>query len=240
MSVDDFQHLVREHRDRVFNLAYYSLRHREDAEDVTQEVLIRLWNHRRKLEAPAVMAWLMKVTRNACYDLHRRHGVRRKHFEEGKEETTLETVAADRPDPHDHAEASAFRQQLEAALRRLPEHYRTIVVLREIEGLKYDEIAEATGRQLSSVKVILHRGRKMLRDEMRSAGRAAQADAEARAQESPSSTASGSPEIPPMPLTAQKTSSPSKSSAPTPIRQNIGCAGRARGIVHSEREAAHA
>lgn len=215
MSVDDFHSLVREHRDRVFNLAYYSLRHREDAEDVTQEVLIRLWNHRRTLEAPAVTAWLIKVTRNACYDLLRRHVVRRRHFDEGREDDTLEAVAADRPDPHDHAEASDFRQHLETALRRLPEHYRTVLILREIEGLKYDEIADATGRPLSSVKVILHRGRKMLRDEMRAV----------RATEDPKPA--------PLPKTSSTPRAPE-----TPARR--ARSGRAGGIVPAEREAAHA
>ena len=167
MSVDDFQALVRRHRDRIFNLALSSLRHREDAEDVTQEVLIRLWHHRRKLEGPSVAAWVVKVTRNACYDLMRRHGARKKRVDELDDPATLDQVVAESPGPHHHAEAADFRSRLAVALRGLPEKYRTILVLREIEGLKYDEIAELTERPLSSVKVNLHRGRKMLRDELR-------------------------------------------------------------------------
>lgn len=163
MSSDDFQGWVRSYRDRIYNFAYYTLRHSEDAEDVTQEVLIRLWNHRLKLEEPTVLAWLLKVTKNACYDTLRRHKTRRKRFEEGHDDSALESVAGNGPDPHDDAEADDFQRRLQRALKQLPESYRAIVVLREIEGLKYDEIAEVTGRPISSVKIYLHRGRKMLR-----------------------------------------------------------------------------
>ncbi len=166
MNGDSFQSWVRAYRDRVYNFAYYTLRHSEDAEDVTQEVLIRLWHHRHKLEEPTILAWLLKVTKNACYDTLRRHTSRRKRFEEGHEETLAETVAGDGPDPQAEIEADDFQRRLKEALSRLPEGYREVVVLREIEELKYQEIADITGRPLSSVKIYLHRGRKMLRQHL--------------------------------------------------------------------------
>ena len=166
MSIETFHRWVGRHRDRVYNFAYYTLRHAEDAEDVTQEVLIRMWHHRNKLEDPTVLAWLLKVTRNACYDTLRRHKTRRARFDEGIDEYTHDTVASDEPGPQEHAEADDFLRRLSVALETLPEHYRTVVVLREIEGLKYDEIAEVTGRPVSSVKVYLHRGRKLLRESL--------------------------------------------------------------------------
>ena len=166
MNGDDFHDWVRGYRDRVYNFAFYTLRHAEDAEDVTQEVLIRLWHHRAKLDGPTVLAWLLKVTKNACYDTLRRHKSRRKRFEDGHDEQRLESVPSTTPGPHADAEAEDFQKRLEHALRQLPESYRAIVVLREIEGLKYDEIAEVTGRPISSVKIYLHRGRKMLRQHL--------------------------------------------------------------------------
>ncbi|MEM9595593.1 MAG: sigma-70 family RNA polymerase sigma factor [Acidobacteriota bacterium] len=167
MSADDFFHLVRRHRDRVFNLAFYSLRHREDAEDVTQEVLLRLWNHRARLDEARLGAWLIKVTRNACYDLLRRHRTRRSRFDESRPDEEMVTFATEAPDPLDHAEGADFRRRLEVALRRLPEPCRSAVVLREIEGMKYDEIADALGKPLNSIKVYIHRGRRMLREELK-------------------------------------------------------------------------
>lgn len=255
MSVDDFQRLVREHRNRVFNLAFYSLRHREDAEDVTQEVLIRLWHHRRKLEAPAIGAWLTKVTRNACYDLLRRHGARRKRIEEGRDESTFETVATEHPDPHDHAEAADFRQHLQTALRNLPEGYRTVLVLREIEGLKYDEIAEATGRPMSSVKVALHRGRKMLREAMRALGPDAPECPRIEPSSHCSNTAHGPssrapeaieslPDTPRQDVTPHQDVdpklAPAAATSPEPPRPIRSRPLRSTGLVAAEREVAHA
>lgn len=163
MSIETYKDWVADYRDRVYNFAYYTLRHAEDAEDVTQEVLIRMWHHHRRLDEPTVLAWLLKVTRNACYDTLRRHRARRARFDEGIDLQASDTYADEAPGPQEHAEADDFQRRLQRALAELPESYRTVVVLREIEGLKYDEIAEITGRPINSVKVYLHRGRKMLR-----------------------------------------------------------------------------
>ncbi len=166
MQSHDFQALVERYRDRIFGFALYSLGRREDAEDVTQEVLIRMWKHRHQLEENRLLGWLLKVARNACCDLVRRRGSRGR-FESPADELTFETAASNAPGPWDKAEAAAFRRRLKAALDELPEPHKSIVILREIQGLKYDEIAAAVDKPLNTVKVYLHRGRKMLRDELR-------------------------------------------------------------------------
>jgi len=163
----EFQALVRQHRDAVFTFALYFLKHREDAEDVTQEVLVRFWNHHPKLDVELLPAWLRRVTRNLCCDV-----ARRRRSLAGRAESTADDVAereppAGGPDPERIASASDFRRSLETALRELPEPHRSIVVLREIQGLRYDEIAAAVDRPLNTIKVYLHRGRKMLRDQLR-------------------------------------------------------------------------
>ena len=150
------------YRDRVFTFASHTLRQRQDAEDVTQEVLVRLWRHRARIEDDKVLAWLLRVTRNACFDLLRRRKVRRERAAAEDEHLILEAPCG-RPSPLDAAEASDFERRLEAALGRLSPAFRELLVLREIEGLTYDEISRVTGRPLSSVKVYLHRGRKQLR-----------------------------------------------------------------------------
>lgn len=163
MSIETYKDWVADYRDRVYNFAYYTLRHAEDAEDVTQEVLIRMWHHQGRLDEPRVLAWLLKVTRNACYDLLRRHRARRARFDENVDLQASDTYADGAPGPQEHIEADDFQRRLQQALAELPESYRTVVILRELEDLKYDEIAEITGRPINSVKVYLHRGRKLLR-----------------------------------------------------------------------------
>ena len=68
----DFEEAARRHQRRVYTFAHYFLGNREEAEDVTQEVLLRLWRHADHLEEDGVERWLLTVTRNACYDQLRR------------------------------------------------------------------------------------------------------------------------------------------------------------------------
>lgn len=162
MGPTDYQELVTAHRDRVFSFAMYTLRHREDAEDVTQDVMIRLWRHRSRLDPGRVGAWLSRVTRNACYDVSRRRKVRRA-VHPADPGPQLEIARCGRPTPDASAETAEFQRHLEAALGELAEPYRSIVVLRELQGMSYQEIAEAIERPLNTVKVYLHRARRMLR-----------------------------------------------------------------------------
>jgi len=163
MSAAEFQRWVLDHRDAVYGLALWSLKHREDAEDVTQEVFIRLWDHRRKLDPAGLRPWLLRVTRNACCDLVRR---RQRQKLDGDPEPHLEREPSAEPGPLDRAEHADFERRLSSALGEIQEPYRSIVVLREIQELKYEEIAEVVGKPLNTVKVYLHRGRKMLRERL--------------------------------------------------------------------------
>ncbi len=134
---------------------------REDAQDVTQDVLIRLWRSGDELDVERALPWLMRVTRNACVDaLRHRKTVR-----------AVVAVEAD-PDrvphgegsPDEHLERADDLETVTAALEQLAEPYRSIVILREIQGMKYEEISGAMDLPLNTVKVYLHRGRKQLRD----------------------------------------------------------------------------
>ena len=87
----------------------------------------------------------------------------------------LEAAPSTAPGPQNQAEGAEFRERLKKALGQLPEPHRSIVVLREIQGLAYDEIAAAVDRPLNTVKVYLHRGRKMLREQLREEAAYAQA-----------------------------------------------------------------
>ncbi len=167
MEAVEFQHHVEQHRNRVYSLAYYTLRNRQDAEDVTQEVLIRFWKHRLRLDLRGLAAWLHTVTRNLCRDVARkkRRGVTGREVDSQPEE--LEALPTDDADPQTAAEEAQFQSRLAAAVSKLDEPYRSIVILREIQGLKYQEIAAAVDKPLGTVKVYLHRGRRQLRDQLR-------------------------------------------------------------------------
>lgn len=161
-----FDSAVEQHQRRIFSFAYYLLHNREEAEDVTQEVLLRLFRHRRKVEPERMGAWLLRVTRNACYDLLRQRRTRNRHTIEIDEEVALQLPDQDTPSPETQAGTTAFRRRLEEALQELSEPYRSVLILREIQGLKYREIADTLEMPLNTVRVHLHRGRRKLRERL--------------------------------------------------------------------------
>jgi RNA polymerase sigma-70 factor, ECF subfamily len=160
----DFRDLAEEYAGRIYTYARYSLRHREDAEDVTQEVLVRLWKHRDSIEPAATSAWVMRVARNLVVDVARRRHSRAAVFAEGADVAELAVHVPDTARTEVAAERTSLRSQLEAALGELNEPYRSIVVMREIQGLAYEEIATAMNMPLGTIKVYLHRARRRLRE----------------------------------------------------------------------------
>jgi RNA polymerase sigma-70 factor (ECF subfamily) len=160
-----FEDTAQRYQRRVYSFARYLLSSREEAEDVTQEVLLRLWRHRQGVDEERLGSWLLRVTRNACYDLLRkRRSESAAGLAPGLEDEAAEGVASAEPDPRSRAEATEFRRRLLAALARIGEPYKSVVILREVQGLPHREIGEALGIPEVTVRVHLHRGRKRLRE----------------------------------------------------------------------------
>ncbi len=159
-----FDSSMRLYRDRVFGFAVQFLGNRADAEDVTQDVFIRLWKNREVVDQSLVQPWLFRVARNACVDLYRRRRLQPTAVSE--EDVSVATAASDGPGPDEWTDQRIFEQHLGLALRQLPDLQRSIVILREIQGLKYDEICETLELPMSTVKVYLHRGRRALRRQL--------------------------------------------------------------------------
>lgn len=155
-----FRQLCQQHRQRIFTYARYYLGNSEDAEDATQEVLLRLWRQGEGIGPADVPRWLTRVARNICLDQLRRRRTRR------ETEAAPELPGA-APGPAEELEQAEFRRRLQRALGGLEETPRSLVVLRDIQGLSYDEIAEALDMPLNRVKVYLHRARQKLRQILR-------------------------------------------------------------------------
>jgi RNA polymerase sigma-70 factor (ECF subfamily) len=162
-----FEKLADRHRDRIFTYSCYVLGDRDEAEDVTQEVLVRLWKNLDSLEDARVLPWILHVTRNACIDALRRRRTYRALVAPDPEGESMARVASSAPGPAVAVETADFQAHLQRALQELAEPYRSIVILREVQDLKYEEIAAALGLPLNTIKVYLHRGRRKLRDRLR-------------------------------------------------------------------------
>ncbi len=165
--LEDYEGAVAQHKDMVYSFAYYYLGNRQEAEDVTQDVLLKLWEHREKLDLESAAAWLNRVTRNTSYDLLRRRRTRHRFVVDDGEDTLALFAESDSPGPHRVVEEASIRGRVRAALSRLPEPYRSAMLLREIRELSYAEVGEALEIPVNTAKTHVHRGRKILRESLR-------------------------------------------------------------------------
>jgi len=159
MTTMEFQAAVLEHKDRIHNYARGILRDPEDAKDVAQECLVRLWRHRERVEPGAgCRSWLLRSAHNLCIDRLRRRSSR----PETVQDEASEPIDA-KPGPERLAASTEMGRRLERALLDLDHRDRAIVLMREVEGLSYEEIAECLGLKMGTLKATLHRSREKLR-----------------------------------------------------------------------------
>ena len=148
----------------MYSYVLHMLRDPAVSADITQDVFIRLWEHRKTLEEDRVLSWLLRVARNACIDQVRKRKVRQ--AVENDEVTGVDLLQDDGPSPERAASAAMFQDRLQHALDRLGEPHRSIVILREVQGYQYNEISDVLNLPLNTVKVYLHRARKALRKDL--------------------------------------------------------------------------
>lgn len=141
----------------IYRMALSVLGDEGEACDVTQESFERLWRERRRVEAKAAAAWLRRTALNLCFDV-----LRRRSRESVSEEGEPEPIDP-RPDPLEGSLREERVRLLREALGRLPIRYRVAVVLKDIEGLSYEEMSELLGRPVNTLKSDVFRGRRMLR-----------------------------------------------------------------------------
>jgi RNA polymerase sigma-70 factor (ECF subfamily) len=157
----EFKVLCQRHGDEIYRYARALLANQADAEDATQEVLLRLWSHLPKIYPFNLRAWLLRTTRCYCLDQIRRraHPAAPLVVDEELLEDRLDELAID---PSLAADSRFRLEQARLALRKLPENLRSVFVLYEVNGLRYREIAQTLGIPINSVKVYLSRAREKL------------------------------------------------------------------------------
>jgi len=168
------EEILRDHAPRVYNLARRILGNDADAEDVTQEVLVQVLQKLHTFRGESSFpTWLHRITVNAAL-AHRR---KQAHRDEHRVHDPLEQVFEEQGDhmsavrrwsvqPDEQALDSERQSVIEQAIAKLPDNYRDIYVLADVEGLPNLEVADILGMQVPGVKSRLHRARLMMRDSL--------------------------------------------------------------------------
>jgi RNA polymerase sigma-70 factor (ECF subfamily) len=155
--------IVREHSARVYRLAYRLTGNQHDAEDLTQEVFVRVFRSLSSYTPGTFEGWLHRITTNLFLDLARRK--QRIRFD-GLPDDVGDRLPGREPGPERAWEHNNLDHDVQAALDTLPPEFRAAVVLCDIEGLSYEEIAATLDVKLGTVRSRIHRGRSLLRAEL--------------------------------------------------------------------------
>ena len=170
MAEDKFLELVHEHQAQIYQHTLYLLRNREDAEDITQETFIKAWQHRAKLRPKTVRSWLLKCAQNLCFNL-----LKRQKFQEPLtegDESELETLMhrhthQRNPAPDEIVIKQELKASVHCAINKLPAEMRSVIIMRELEGMSFKEIAKVLEQPEGTVKSTAFRARKKLRELLR-------------------------------------------------------------------------
>lgn len=170
-DLEAFNRVVLAHQTRAYNVALRILGEGEAAADATQEAFISAYRHLRAYRGGSFRAWLLRIVTNACYDELRRR--------KRRPATSLEDLTPDLEDGETDADAwlatkadgperLSERAELVAAIQdcldRLPDEFRIVAVLADVQGCDYDEVSQAIDKPLGTVKSRLARARARLRD----------------------------------------------------------------------------
>jgi RNA polymerase sigma factor (sigma-70 family) len=167
-DVESFNALVRLYEGRVYNLCYRMLGDADSAADAAQDAFLSAFRNLRSFRGGSFRSWMLRIATNTCYDVlrarKRRPAVSLDAEADDEDDASPLQIADDAESPTDFALRRELAQAIQLGLAGLPEDQRVVLILSDIEGLAYEEIAEVTSTNLGTVKSRLSRGRARLRD----------------------------------------------------------------------------
>ena len=157
-----FQVLVERHAQYVYNLALRVMRQPQEAEDLAQEAFLRAYHNRGSLrDTGTLVAWLYRIVTNICLDRLRQHS-RRAPLESEADPDEVELPDPDTFSPQQTIEQNEMSTCVQQYIADLPDSYRAVILLHDLQGLTGPEIAQALDVSLATVKIRLHRARNRL------------------------------------------------------------------------------
>ena len=163
-----FDYLIEQNKNKIFNYSLYMLHNQMDAEDITQEVMIRIWQNINKFNFLAARTWIMRTTHNLCIDYLRRN--KNQYQKEISIDDNLSEKIEDKRNavmPDEALIQSLLDKNIKRAIDNLQERLKSPFVLYELQGFKYKEISKILDVPLNTVKVNLLRARKQLQKDLK-------------------------------------------------------------------------
>ena len=163
MDANEFKERVLPVSQKIFRYAKRLLGNTHDAEDVVQDIWMKLWDRKDQMaELKSVEAFAFRMTRNLCLDKIK---LKKPQYYDDREDTTYRFDGADEgPDPQQSLEMKDSMERINIIIRGLPHQQQTVLQLRDIEGMEYDEISVITGLEVNAIRVNISRARKKLRE----------------------------------------------------------------------------
>ncbi|MDX5419766.1 MAG: sigma-70 family RNA polymerase sigma factor [Hymenobacteraceae bacterium] len=159
MDLQEFKIKVLPARQKLYRLALFLLRDKEEAEDILQDVFLKLWTQKEKLQAyNSIEALAMSIAKNLCLD-KLKACKRRQLVDVAGMEISSEDV-----NPYQYSELTDSMSNMQLLLENLPEQQKLVLHLRDVEGYSFEEIEQITGFTVNNLRVILSRARKSVRD----------------------------------------------------------------------------
>lgn len=160
-ELNSFNQLVEKYQGQVYNLSWRMLGNAQDAEDATQETFVLAWQGLPRFKGGDFKTWLLRIASNVCIDHLRAN---RRHQTISLDELLKDPAISQLESPEDRVLREELAGLLNRCLLALPEKQRLVVILADVQGLSYEEIAQITGTSLGTVKSRLNRGRMNLRN----------------------------------------------------------------------------
>lgn len=160
-----FRYLVDQHRNLVWHLVFRMTRMREDAEDLSQEIFLRVFRDIRKFRGESKLStWIASIAYHMCIDYIRKKGREKTDFLEDPRQMVAEDPG-ERNSPTD-IDRKDMQRMIQGVLEQLPLHYRTVMTLFYLEEMSYKEIETITGMPEGTLKSYLNRGRQLIREKI--------------------------------------------------------------------------
>jgi RNA polymerase sigma-70 factor (ECF subfamily) len=168
-DVEAFERLVEGYQKKVFNIAYRMLGNYDDASELAQEALIKIYKSLKSFkEESQLSTWIYRITTNVCLDeLRKRKNKAVVYIDEkirSEDDEITRQVEDKQPTPEQRAEQNEVKKAINNAIQSLSQDYKIVIILRDIQGLSYDEIAEILKCPTGTVKSRINRARQSLKE----------------------------------------------------------------------------